>query len=363
MPPKIHSRGAGRDAGRRRGQHPHVEGVREAAAGNRDLVGQEVQRHEADDHERRAEQRVEEELHRRVAALLAAPHADHEVHRQQDDLEEDEEEDEVLGAEGADHARLEDEDQDQERLGVLRLREVVPGVDDAQRHDEQREGDQRQRDAVDADDVAAVDERDPRLVDDELEGAAVVVVEVGEQQDPHESHDEARGQRDDLVEVLLGLGDDEHHDGAQRPGRTSRGSGPSCSGSLSSGWSWAPRRRTREHRRGRPHRRRGVAAYCCTLPVCMRRRNWPDSSDASPEPFTTPSTTLVDVAVDARPTPSWTPGGAVDDAVDHVLVEPVGGPGEGPLRVGGDDVGVEGVEVVLVLEERVPGPGGARCGG
>ena len=50
-------------------------------------------------HERRAEQREEEELERRARPLLAAPDADHEVHRQQDDLEEDEEQDEVLGHE------------------------------------------------------------------------------------------------------------------------------------------------------------------------------------------------------------------------------------------------------------------------
>ena len=40
-----------------------------------------------------------------VLALLAAPHADHEVHRQQHDLEEHEEQDQVLGHERADHAR------------------------------------------------------------------------------------------------------------------------------------------------------------------------------------------------------------------------------------------------------------------
>ena len=55
-------------------------------------------------------------------------------------------------------------------------------VDDAERHDEQGEGQQRQRDAVEADDVAAVDDVDPVLVDDELQLAGVVVVEVGEQQ-------------------------------------------------------------------------------------------------------------------------------------------------------------------------------------
>ena len=45
---------------------------------------------------------------------------------------------------------LEQQDQREERLRVVRLGEVVPGVDDAQDRDEHREEQQRQRDAVDA---------------------------------------------------------------------------------------------------------------------------------------------------------------------------------------------------------------------
>ena len=92
---------------------------------------EEVQGQEAHEHEGRAERGEEEELDRRVQPVLAAPDADHEVHREQDDLEEDEEEDQVLGDEGADHAGLEDQHEDEERLGVPRLGEVVPRVDDA----------------------------------------------------------------------------------------------------------------------------------------------------------------------------------------------------------------------------------------
>jgi len=76
----------------------------------------EVEGEERQDHQRRAEQREQEELDRRVLPVLASPHADHEVHRQQDDLEEHEEEDQVLGHEGAVHADLEHEDQGEERL-------------------------------------------------------------------------------------------------------------------------------------------------------------------------------------------------------------------------------------------------------
>ena len=60
-----------------------------------------------DEHEGRAEQRVEEELQRRVGAVAVAPAADEEVHRHEHDLEEHEEEEEVEGEEHAEAAGLE----------------------------------------------------------------------------------------------------------------------------------------------------------------------------------------------------------------------------------------------------------------
>ncbi len=96
------------------------------------LLLEEEQGQEPDEHQRRAEQREQEELDRRVLAVRATPDADHEEHREQHDLEEDEEQDEVLSDERAVHADLEQQDQREERLRVVRLREVVPRVDDAQ---------------------------------------------------------------------------------------------------------------------------------------------------------------------------------------------------------------------------------------
>src|SRR5258706_12576625 len=78
----------------------------------------EEQREEAQQHQRRAEQRVEEELDGGVPAVVAAPHADHEVHGQQHDLEEHEEQNEVLGHERPVHSYFEDEDQREEGLGI-----------------------------------------------------------------------------------------------------------------------------------------------------------------------------------------------------------------------------------------------------
>ena len=192
-------------AGRVR-QQDHVEGVPDT--GNVDL---EVERQERQQHQRRAEQREQEELDRRVLAVRTAPHADHEEHREQDDLEEDEEQDQVLRDERAVHPDFEDQQQREERLGVVRLGEVVPRVDDAQHGDERRQGEHRQGDAVDRDVVVAVDDVDPVLVDVELQRCGLGVVELEERRDREPEGGEGRDERD-LFDRLLLLAWDEHHD-------------------------------------------------------------------------------------------------------------------------------------------------------
>ena len=78
------------------------------------------QRDEGNEHESRTEHRVQEELERCVLTIFAAPHTDHEVHRQQHHFKEHEEQDEVLRNEGSGHTCLQDEHQDEESLGVTR---------------------------------------------------------------------------------------------------------------------------------------------------------------------------------------------------------------------------------------------------
>ena len=85
-----------------------------------------VERQEGNEHQRRTEHRVQEELERGVLAILATPDTDHEVHRQEHEFEEHEEQDEVLRHEGSGHANLQYEHQDEERLGITRRRDVVP---------------------------------------------------------------------------------------------------------------------------------------------------------------------------------------------------------------------------------------------
>ena len=62
---------------------------------------------DADEHERRAEHREQEELQRGVDAAAVAPAADEEVHRHEHDLEHHEEQEEVEGEEHAEAAGLE----------------------------------------------------------------------------------------------------------------------------------------------------------------------------------------------------------------------------------------------------------------
>ena len=199
----------------------HLGAQRDVAGG--DLLGQgleveglgpgdPVEGQEGDQHEGRAEQGVEEELDGGVEPVLAAPHPDHEVHRQQHDLEEHEEQDQVLGHEGAEHAGVEHQHQDEERLGVAGIRDVVPRVDDDQRGDQQGQGHQRERDPVEADREPGVDHLDPPAVDQELQLLGLVVVEVLQEQHAHHGRAQAGDQGDELVGLLL-LARDHHHDG------------------------------------------------------------------------------------------------------------------------------------------------------
>ena len=91
---------------------------------------------EGNEHERRSEHRVQEELERCVLTILATPDTDHEVHRQQHHFEEHEEQDEVLRNEGSGHTCLQNQHQDEECLGIARRRNAVPRVDHHQNRDD-----------------------------------------------------------------------------------------------------------------------------------------------------------------------------------------------------------------------------------
>ncbi len=119
---------------------------------------------DADEHERRADHRVDEELQRGVDPLVVAPSADEEVHRHEHDLEEHEEQEQVEADERADDAGLEQQDPGGVRLLVV----MRVGTEQGDREQHAREHDEEQRDAVDTDVPADAPLLDPLVLRREL---------------------------------------------------------------------------------------------------------------------------------------------------------------------------------------------------
>ncbi len=184
--------------GHQRAQPGHVE---------RRLLGREVEVEDRDQHEDRAQQRVEEELDRRVLAPRAAPDADQEVHREQHELPEDVEEEEVEGDEGPEHAGLE-----QEKEREVALERLL----DAERRDHAEEGEERRQDdhgdaqAVDADEVLDVVGGDPVRLLHQLESRVRVEARQEPDRQQHGRHRERRRRPADRV---LRLGRQAEDDG------------------------------------------------------------------------------------------------------------------------------------------------------
>ena len=174
------------------------------------VLGDNEQGDETNQHQRRSEHRVQEELQRGVLAILATPHADHEVHRKQHEFEEDEEQDQVLRHERAGHAGLQHEHQHEERLGVARAGHVVPAVDHHQYGDDHRQQVQRQADAIEADRVRGANRLDPAMRGEELQLLALAVVELERGDNANGKRGERGTDRDRLGGVDVLLGDEQH---------------------------------------------------------------------------------------------------------------------------------------------------------
>ena len=171
----------------------------------------EVQGEKGDEHERRTEHGVEEELERCVLAIFATPDTDHEVHRQQHEFEEDEEQDEVLRDEGTGHANLQHQHENQKRLRITRRRDVIPRIDHHQHGDDHAQDVQRQAQTIEANREVAMDDFDPRRVGEELQLAGAAIAELRQRVHPNYQCGKRGEQRDLLVQQFLPLGD-EHHD-------------------------------------------------------------------------------------------------------------------------------------------------------
>ena len=140
-------------------------------------IAREIEHQDRQQHQHAAEQRVEEELDRRVLPTRSAPDADQEVHGEEHHLPEDVEEKEIERHEHAQHARLEQQEEHVVGLHVLRDR---PTRRTCQHREEGGQHDQRHTDPVDAEQIVDVEGWDPRLLhhalhaglaDSELRGA------------------------------------------------------------------------------------------------------------------------------------------------------------------------------------------------
>jgi hypothetical protein len=145
-----------------------VGGDLDEVEGERDIEVLRVQHRggdQRDEHERRPEHRVQEELQRGIRAVAVTPLADEEVHRHEHDLEEDEEQEQV---EREEHTQTPGFEHEQPR--VIGLVVVVRiGSEDGDREEQPGEHDEEQRDAVDAQRPADAELGDPAVVVDELE--------------------------------------------------------------------------------------------------------------------------------------------------------------------------------------------------
>ena len=124
-----------------------------------------IHRHDGEQHQHRAEERVEKKLEARIDPARPAPYADDEEHRDQAALEKQIEQGEIERRKGADHQGFQHQECDHVFLDALLDR--LPAGQNTDRHQRRGENHEGQRNAIDAH-VVADRSRQPRLAFDEL---------------------------------------------------------------------------------------------------------------------------------------------------------------------------------------------------
>ena len=155
-------------------------------------AGLPVHGHDREHGQDRAEQRVEEELVGGVNAILAAPHADDDEHRDQRRFEEDVEENGIQRHEDADHDNFQQQEGDHVFLDALLDR--IPACQHTERHEESGEDNEEHGDAIDAEMIGG-DVAEPFMLLDHLE-AGVRIVETDPDEQRHDESENGRQQRD-----------------------------------------------------------------------------------------------------------------------------------------------------------------------
>ena len=173
----------------------HVETARRDASSvgisNVPPSGLEIKRQNAQQHDHRADQRVQEKFDRGVQAAVAAPDADQEIHRHQHHFPEHIEEEEIERHENAQHADLQQQEQNVIFLGANL--DGAPGGKDRNSAEERRQDHQQEADAVDAQRVVRADGGNPVGVFAELVARrGRVQAEAPEQRQRDDQPEEAR---------------------------------------------------------------------------------------------------------------------------------------------------------------------------
>ena len=120
----------------------------------------EIQHQDRDQHQHRTDERIKEELDRRVFFARATPDPDEKIHRQQHDFPENIEEEEVERNKDTEHAGDQQQKQNAVALYVLLDR---PTGDHRQHANDSRQHHQWKADAVDAHEIVDVKRRYPRM--------------------------------------------------------------------------------------------------------------------------------------------------------------------------------------------------------
>ena len=164
-------------------------------------AGVPVHRHDGEQHQHGAEQRVEEEFEGGIDSARAAPDPDDEEHRNEPALEEQIEQHEIERGEGAHHQSLEHQKCDHVLFDAPL--DGIPARNDADRHQAGSKDDERQRNAVDAHMVGDGSAKPGLFLHElKLERGRVEAVE----QDQGDGERDQRGPQSDPARIaLLGL--------------------------------------------------------------------------------------------------------------------------------------------------------------
>jgi hypothetical protein len=191
------------------GERPQVE---RALAQRAARLAVEEQR--ADEQERGAGHREQEELHRRVDAVLTAPPADQQVHRDEDRLEEQEEQQQVEREERPEDGGLQHQHRAHVHPDVLPDR---PRREDRDREQERGEQDEPQADPIHAHQVLQAGGPDPPHLFDQLIPLRRPVEVTQDHQRGGERHERDEQREDPRVRVRQRApGKQQHHQSRER---------------------------------------------------------------------------------------------------------------------------------------------------